>query len=193
LLLTRRIELILFVLFLLLTLVSVGAYRLLVFDRFLALESALENGEIDRLRVVIAKEIDSLALYTEDWASWDDAYAFMVDASPDFVESNLTDSTYEILRLNLIMFIDNTNRVHYQGIRDYKTLQRLQLSKFDKPSWRKEYLFPGSELEDRVAGIVETDAGPMILVSLHILRSNDAGPSRGILVFGRLLTPDELA
>ncbi len=65
--LIRRIELILIVLLLLLTLVSAAAYRLVVHERFVAMEVVQEERDIELMRAILARESEQIGAILEDW------------------------------------------------------------------------------------------------------------------------------
>ena len=189
--LLRRIELILFILFLLLTLVSVMAYRLVVHESFVAIEAVQEKRDIERMRAVLARETQHMGDILADWALWDAAYAYMADSNSTFEKSNLTESTFESYRIELIMFVNKSNEVLYQSISDYRTHVPLQLNKFIDPVWREENLLVplSAGVGTVIQGMVRTEEGPMLIEARNVHRSDESGPSRGILIFGRLLGP----
>jgi sensor domain CHASE-containing protein len=40
-----------------------------------------------------------------DWANWDELYRFAADGNAEFIETNLADSTFVELKLNLILIV----------------------------------------------------------------------------------------
>ena len=118
--LIRRIELILFSFLLLLTLVSITAYRLVVHDSFVAMEAVQEKRDIARMKAVVAQDADTLQALVEDWSFWDDAYEFMADNNSAFIQSNLIDATFETYRIDLVLFLNNSNGIHYQRARGWR-------------------------------------------------------------------------
>jgi signal transduction histidine kinase/sensor domain CHASE-containing protein len=185
--LIRRIELILFSFLLLLTLVSVTAYRLVVHESFVGMEAVQEKRDIERMRAVIAQEADNLQALVEDWSYWDDVYTFMTDNNSAFIKSNLFDATFETYRIDLVMFLNNANEVHYLREKDHRTGQQLQFSKFGNADWRSENLLVPMGPSTPLWGMVQTEEGPMLVTAQYIYRSDESGPSSGLLVFGRLL------
>ena len=111
----------------------------------------------------------------------------MDDNNSLFISSNLTQPTFESYRVDLVMFVNNSSEVHYQSIRDYQTGEPLQLTKFNDPNWRAANLLVPTSEDAPLTGMVQTDEGPMLITAGTVYKSDETGPSRGVLVFGRLM------
>ncbi len=66
------------------------------------LEKELFREDMKRIVNIVQGDIDDLKYITTDWAQWDDTYEFVVEKNKRFTDSNITDTTFEELRLNFI-------------------------------------------------------------------------------------------
>jgi PAS domain S-box-containing protein len=137
--------------------------------------------------------LDGIDTTLKDWASWDDTYAFIEDANPAYIESNLTDWVSENLELNLIVFVNSSGDIVFgksfnlQGESDASILQSLQgyISK-------DGLLLQPANTETGVKGVLLLPKSPLLIASEPILTSLAEGPARGTLIFGRYLDDSEV-
>jgi CheY-like chemotaxis protein len=81
-----------------------------VLGRFTELERVSVSRDADRARRGLEAELDNLNVLVSDWGEWDDAYAFIVDANPQFVRSNLSVETFGLLRASIFVFVDTSGK-----------------------------------------------------------------------------------
>ena len=150
----------------------------------------------DRVASVLGKladDRDNLNAITADWAIWDDAYAFMENRDPAFLESNLQTSVMTNLHLSALVLLDTTSHVVASLGYDLDAGKEVPVS----PALL-EALKPGSKLithanpHDSVAGFLALSEGPVLLASRPIATSSYGGPIRGTLIFARLMGPSEI-
>ncbi|MFC2022187.1 ATP-binding protein, partial [Chloroflexota bacterium] len=115
------------------------------------------------------------------------------DANSEYIESNLVDETFITLRLNLMLFIHSSGRIVFGKAFDLDNEEEIP-----SPPSLLEHLSGNSLLvghsgtESITSGIILLDEGPMLVVPQPILTSEDKGPARGTLIFGRYLNSAEL-
>lgn len=68
-------------------------------------ESRYASGELDRIERALDSERDHLQSLVEDWAWWDDTYAFVGGRRPEYVDSNLYAGSLETLGVQLMAFL----------------------------------------------------------------------------------------
>jgi PAS domain S-box-containing protein len=128
-----------------------------------------------------------------DWAIWDDAYAFVQNGDPKFIQSNLIAGQLATNQINLIAFIQPSGRITFGTGFDLKTQQKTPI-----PAELLRRLVPGDRLLQHPtlthtrSGIVSLPAGNMMIISRPILKSDGQGPMRGTLVVGRYLDQAEV-
>ncbi len=165
------------------------ASNVILVGGFQTLEEQNTLQNIQLTTNTLSSEISDLNETINDWAVWDDTYTFIQNHNYKYVQSNLVNSTFTGLKLNLILFIDNSGNIVYGKGFDLQTKEEKPISKSIK-----EYTSKNSILnsKDGVNGIIMLPEGPMIIVSHPILTSNGNGPSKGTLIFGRYLNNVEI-
>ncbi|MFC1905061.1 CHASE4 domain-containing protein [Chloroflexota bacterium] len=148
---------------------------------------------IERSVKTLDNEISNLDTLLWDYAAWDDTYAFIEDANTDYIASNLIDSTFTWLRLNLMLFIDTSGHIVFGKAFDLYQEEEIPIT----PNLQEHLSIDGpllyhTHIESSVSGIISLDEGPMLVVSAPILTSDDEGPIRGTMIMGRYLDDNEV-
>jgi diguanylate cyclase (GGDEF)-like protein len=76
-------------------------------------EEAFASAELDRVERALAGERNHMRRLVEDWAHWDDTYDFVHGVRPEYVDSNLYQSTLETLELEMMLFLDRDKQPHW--------------------------------------------------------------------------------
>ncbi len=147
------------------------------------------NGVI----TVINQSLEQFNRNFTDWATWDDAYAFVQNRDPKFIQSNLIDGQLAINQINLIAFLQPSGRLTFGTGFDLSTQRKTpipeDLLRRFVPSDR---LLQHPSLTHTISGIVSLPEGNMMIISRPILTSDGKGPIRGTLVVGRYLDQAEV-
>lgn len=142
----------------------------------------LEN--VERVQNTVATEQDYLDNMVQDWAGWDDTYRFIDDKNPEYINTNLQNQTLYGLKVNVMIFVDDTGSVVYTKSIDLNTGEEKPISEKLLEMVEKGYFSAKSE-DDIKRGCILLDENPM-LVSCHpILKTSYEGPVKGTLIFGR--------
>ena len=87
--------------------VGIGVLYLVSRVAFLSKLEEIERAEIKKdigiITTLFENEINSLDVFVQDWASWDDTYEYVLDRNEEYIESNLVDETFTGANLNLMM------------------------------------------------------------------------------------------
>ncbi len=168
--------------------------RHLLLSRFSALERSNAFDHFARFRNAIDAEIDRIDAVCHDWASWDEAYAFLKEPSKHFIETNLPDNVYKINQLNLIVYVDREGRIVFSGSRDILRDEEVVFDEFkseridpDHPLFRA---FGGDPPGLPLKGVLQTSRGPLLLAARMVLPSIDKGEPNGFLVMGKWVDPE---
>ncbi|MDN5346855.1 MAG: hypothetical protein PWP65_419 [Clostridia bacterium] len=151
------------------------------------------HQNIERALQALEREIVTLDKFAEDWAAWDDTYIFVEDRNEEYIEKNLVDSTFEVLRLNYAVFINTRGEIVYARGYDPEAGEEIAV-----PPGIVEYIFkkdPFSvqhEAGGGLKGLVVMPEGPVLVAARPVLKSDDSGPARGTLIFGRILRDKDL-
>ena len=87
-----------------------GFARKTLLDRFTQLEKQELRQDLDRVSHIITNEYELLATTARDDSQWDEAYRFVKHPTANWGENNFTNDTFSALRLNLIIYIDDSDR-----------------------------------------------------------------------------------
>jgi hypothetical protein len=109
--------------------------------------------------------------------------------NPAFAAAELGDRALERLRLDLVLFTGSDGGVVH---RDLPPACVKQDGSRRRPSCGR---WPGGRREPRlaVAGLLDTDSGPMVLAARRITRTDGSGTPPGFLVLARRLDPKRLS
>ena len=165
-----------------------------LFGTFARLEVDEVRGHVARVLNAIAADVDTLESTANDWGSWDDTYEFIGGELPSYDEDNLTPGSLETLRLN-VMLLTRLSGEPYAAIAiDLETGEEVDPpAEFLRASFVTSH-FPeltAGESSNR-SGLLRLEDGLFLLAAGAILTSQQDGPSRGVLIIGRYLGPEEI-
>ncbi|MEM6502452.1 MAG: PAS domain S-box protein [Cyanobacteria bacterium P01_C01_bin.89] len=164
---------------------------------FRSLETQDVQLDVQRALGVLSDNATDLDATAQDYAEWDDTYAFMSDRNPGYLRSNFLDRTFDYLRLNILVILDS------QGQTIYSQGYSLDNQRFREVSESfNESLTAGKLLSEAVTGRAQSPSfrkngllvlpeGPILVASRSIVTSDGTGPVRGTLIVGRYLTGGE--
>ncbi len=172
---------------------GVGNYlfqRYLIMPSFVRLERREAKNDILRIEDALSQEIHHLAQIDSDWAQWDDTYKFVQDRNKAYIKSNLIpNELWESTRLNLVYICKLDGTVVWGKIYDPVHNRLLTLACFPTKKLPPTHFLMQPKAKDKgLEGLIVTRYGPLMIVSLPIVRSSGQGPPDGIIVMGRFLT-----
>ena len=173
--------------------ILVLASGLTLLNGFARLEDEDTTQNVGRVEDALANQLSNLDIKFSDWSTWDDAYAFVEDGNPDFIQSNLPPTELQSLKVNLLIFLNLSGQVVYSTSYDLDSQQAVTL-----PPGLLASLAPGSRLlqsgdsTEHLSGLLLLPEGPLLIVSQPILPSSGAGPAHGTLIAGRWLDASEV-
>ncbi|HUD97017.1 MAG TPA: CHASE4 domain-containing protein [Woeseiaceae bacterium] len=178
----------------LLILLSYVILNATVAPAFTSMEFAAAETNLVRAQRAIRNDLDNLAAIVGDWASWDDAYAYVRGEYPAFEKSNLDRPTLENLDLDLMLIYDVAGALLWgQVMHDGEFADPTLLEVFEPAHPLSGKLIRHNELTSRTEGLLQTALGPMMLSSRPILKSGNAGPIAGTMIMGRFFDTSRLA
>jgi len=179
-------------------LTSAGIFFLAVFlivfskkvllESYTSLETRHVSGDVHRAVLQIESEIDSLHRAVQDWAIWDEPYAFVQNFDPQFISRNLRTETFLKLRLTAIVLADRNGKIVYGANLDNRKKVSTTL-----PHGISEILTrqsPLLSLKHGHKGIYLLPAGPILIASEPIFDSAKQLPARGVFIMCRALNHD---
>lgn len=146
---------------------------------------------IHRLEVnlkVLNREVHHLDNLTHDWAAWDDTYAFVDDLNTDYIDSNLTLTSFTENEINSIHYIDTGGKILWGKSIDLKSEEPIALELFAEGSLPVDHpLLHHQGPKDSHPGFTLTSKGPLLISSRPIVTSESEGPIKGSLIMAKLL------
>ncbi len=162
--------------------------RVILQDSFETLDRDAARQSLEKIQNTLDNEEIALSRIALDWAHWDDAYRFVQGEPSSFIQTNLPDSVFSDLNLNLIAFANASGRLVYSRVADFS------VSKSQGMDWQVILNLAGrmkttdpQSVAQGLRGAVSVSGQPMLLVAYPILPSNEKAPPRGILFLGRAL------
>ncbi|MFH1560135.1 MAG: CHASE4 domain-containing protein [Chloroflexota bacterium] len=167
--------------------------RVIVLGGFADQEKQDTHRSVERVLSALDNDLFTLDTTTRDWASWDDTYDFIQNGDEDYIESNLGDPTFITLRLNLMQYIDALGNIVFEKAYDLNEERQIPIPEgLHQHLSTDDILLNHLELDSSATGLLSLPEGPMLVASLPILTSEDQGPIRGTLIFGRFLNTTEV-
>jgi diguanylate cyclase (GGDEF)-like protein/PAS domain S-box-containing protein len=169
--------------------------RVIVLGSFAQQEEQDTRQNVERVQSALADNLSALSGTTQDWAWWDDTYAYIQDTNEGYSRSNLSaDAPFVSNRLNLMVFIHSSGKVVFARAYDYRNRQQLPI-----PDDLQRHITSGSLLlrhegaGEGMKGLLSLREGAMLVAAEPILTSERERPARGTLIFGRYLDTEEIA
>ena len=164
-----------------------------VLRSFMQLEKRAVRTHLERAINAINDDLSVLAATTGDWAVWDDTYNFMENLDDAYIDTNLLDSTFKNLRINLFLLVDQSRILKYDQAFDLITENRHPVSEsIIQEVLKSSGLFDFDTPITPNSGFIFLSERPILLTSSPILPSLENRPNRGTLIMGRYLDSAEL-
>jgi len=169
--------------------------QIFILSSFSELEEQNTRQNVERVMIALSDEVSAMDVTCNDWAAWDDTYAFIEDRNEEYIESNLVDGTFTDLGLNFMLFINTSGQIVFGKAMDLQNEEEIPV-----PQSFLEHLSPNApiinppDVESSITGIVLLPApeDPVLIASRPIITSEDEGPIRGTLIMGRYLDTAEI-
>ena len=170
--------------------------RNILLESYDELEKQSIHRDVERVQASYSQELASLETITSDWAAWDDTYEFINDTNEEYIRSNLTDSTFTELGLNLILY-KNKNPLKetvFAKAFDLKNKEEIAYPPSIIAYLREnDFLVAHQDTKSSYSGTIVLPERLMIISSHPILTSEEEGPIRGTLIMGRYLDADKIS
>ncbi len=143
---------------------------------------------VDQMLHAYSFLVSRLEADTANWATSDDAYAFIAEGDGDYAASYLVDKTFVALGLNLMVFVDADGTIVLGKAFDLAGSTEVPLPESLASHLSADsFLLGGSGAQTFGSGIILLDEGPLLVASQPILTSRGEGPARGTVIFGHYL------
>ncbi len=167
-----------------------GSYHFLA-KSFLRLEQEHANSDLTRIDQALDQINYSLYTFTSDWSHWNDLYTYLQGKNPDFIKNNINMPAFVTSNINFLAYWDLNGKLLTTASAD------TDREKFtSSPQGLDKYLAPGSFLLNRkdvqsdLRGYVLLDNCIMMIAACAATDSDKKQPPLGIMVAGRILSPN---
>jgi two-component system NtrC family sensor kinase len=189
---TKMISL-LALLFAVLTLLDIAIQTRVLLPSFTELEREAARTSMKRIDYALATTLDGLQASAADWGNWADVYQFVQSPDPDFVRANITPIAFKQLQINALCIVDRDGNLVLAEAREFNTDARLSLDLVDAKTLPANFPWLRNRAGGKAArGLLRTNRGVLLIASAPILDGSGMGPSRGMVIMGRLLTAAQL-
>ena len=180
--------------FCVLILVSIVLTSSIVQGRFASIEEEEILRDARRAVNSIEADLNALDRVVQDWAWWDDTFAYLRGRKPDYADANLVPSTFDTQKLHLVLLLRVDLRPAWQGYRaagsaDIAPLPEGMAGLLARRAADRN-AFPG---ENGFRGVFRHGGEFYILACRPVLDSAKAGPSPGWLFMARRIDPEYVA
>ncbi|HCE42639.1 MAG TPA: hypothetical protein DET40_03730 [Lentisphaeria bacterium] len=153
-------------------------------------DQMLKNARL--LSEALKSETARLDTLAADWGRWDESYAFIESRNQSYIDSNLQDQAIGNLGVDMMVFIDNTQKITYGTAFDPVKKVKIPLPPeiIECIESNKAIFNGGNDKDYSRHGILMSSSSPFIFSACSILTSKLEGPSRGMLLMGNYLDKD---
>ncbi len=171
-----------------------GVGQALLLPRFEAIELDNARTAMTRINYGVYQTLNELQVNATDWGNWTDTYIFMRDHNAHFQQGNLSESAMRQLRLTTLAFVDLNGDVVMSRSLDPVSGKLLLQDPYAQGSLPRDFPWRARLRDGRGAsGFILTDRGVLFAAVAPILDGFGHGPSRGLVLMGRLLSAAEIA
>lgn len=180
-------------LFAVLSVIEIAIQSRMLMPSFAELERDDAQTSMRRIGNALGRALENLEFHAADWGNWLDTYRYMQRPNWDFERENLTPYALKRININAILLIDMDGEIVLSTARDLATGATLRIDFLERKvlpadfPWRKN-LAAGAPAR----GFIQTNQGIMMMAAAPILNGSGAGRAMGMMIIGRLLTPDQV-
>jgi len=165
--------------------------RQVVMPSFAELERTDARTAMRRVNYALERTLHELAMLAADWGNWAELYRFAGDHNPEFVATNVSNFSMRQLNANALLIVDQDGHILHAYDMDLQTEEPLHLeltSLAELPPdfpWRRDL-----HATTPAPGLLHTKSGILMLAAAPVLNGKGQGPARGMMIIGRLLSPE---
>jgi sensor domain CHASE-containing protein/nitrogen-specific signal transduction histidine kinase len=165
----------------------------LLLNSFRALEETDVRQNIGRFQSALSNDISDLYSKAGDWAVWDDTYAFVVNLNEDYIKSNIVDSAFTTLKINILLIVNVSGQIVCGRAYDLHNMTEVPVPQsIENELSSHDILWRFSTTDSKINGIILLPENPLLICSRPILTSQGQGPIHGALIMARYLDSDEI-
>jgi sensor domain CHASE-containing protein len=139
--------------------------------------------------------IQDLQATSIDWAIWDDTYAYVAGANPDYPTKNLDHYIHKAFDLDYVVIVDLAGNLLYGRGYAADREEMFELPDDLRPIFTGSTSFMFNAAGEPVAysGFMQLPGGLAMVVTRPILRNHGVGPTNGVFAMIRFLSDSRVA
>jgi len=156
---------------------------------FSELESKEASIAMRRVQYGMELTLDQLAVNAGSWGNWNDAYRFAQDHNQAFIDEQVTPPSLKQLNLNALLVIDLAGNVLASNTIELPSAKSLKLELTGLRRLAEDFPWRTNLRDARpTQGLLQTEHGILMVAAAPVLDGYARGPSRGMVMMGRLLS-----
>ena len=160
---------------------------------FAELEQQESRTAMQRVNNALDLRLEGLEVSAKDWGDWSETYAFVQDRSDAFITSNVTPTSLKQINVSAILIVDLGGEFVLSRGFDLNSRQPLALDLLARKALPADFPWRENLREGRPAhGLLQTNLGVLMIAAAPVLDGNEGGPTRGMVILGRLLSAAEI-
>jgi signal transduction histidine kinase len=181
------------ILFAVLAITAVFVAEHVLMPSFADLETREADISMKRAQYGFDLALDQLSLAAGSWGNWTDAYRFALDRNHTFAAEQVTFAGLKQLNISALLFVDLSGHVLASQAMDLVSGRGLDLDLTSQQDLAANFPWRSELREGRPAhGLLRTNHGVLMIAGAPVLDGFGHGPSRGMVILGRLLSTDEV-
>jgi sensor domain CHASE-containing protein len=165
----------------------------LLLNSFEKLEETNVQQNVGRFQSALADAVSDLHSKSGDWAVWDDTYTFIVAPNANYINSNLGDTAFTALKINILLFVNLSGQIVCGRAYDLHNMTDLPVPEsIEKELSSHDVLWRNLATDSSTSGIILLPENPLLICSTPILTSQGEGPVHGALIMARYLDSEEI-
>ncbi|QQR78597.1 MAG: PAS domain S-box protein [Candidatus Moraniibacteriota bacterium] len=161
----------------------------LISKNYADFERGIVREDTVRVRDALESRRDDLYTKLGDWAQWDDTYEFIGDGNQDYIDSNLQNSAFEILKVNLIAISDNDGNILFSKNVIAEEAQPFPESLAELV--KSHVYFTDSQEDIAHQGVLALPEGTVMFASRPVTTSDGLAEPHGRILFGYFLDDED--
>ncbi|HWS63459.1 MAG TPA: CHASE4 domain-containing protein [Steroidobacteraceae bacterium] len=180
-------------LFAVLIVLDIGIQKHVLMPSFAELERDDARTSMRRIDNVLNFTLDNLQLNAADWGNWADAYKFVQGLDTDFAKTNITAAALKQMQVNTVMLVNLKGNVVVASSGDLDSGAPIDIDLSANTVLPENFPWRRNVAEGKPAkGLIKTNRGVMMLAGAPILDGSGRGPWMGMVIMGRILTPQQV-
>jgi sensor domain CHASE-containing protein len=165
----------------------------LLMNSFKELEETSVYQNLGRFQSALSQDVSYLHSKSGDWAVWDDTYAFVVAPNDNYINSNIVDSAFTTLKINILLFVNLSGQTVCGRAYDLHNMTEVPVPEsLERELSSHDVLWRFQATDSGMNGIILLPENPLLISSSPILTSQGEGPVHGALIMARYLDSDEI-